>query len=245
VSVATDASGQESAAPAGRPVRVFVCDDHDIVRRGLRSYLETEPDLEVVGEAASGEAAVANAPGLAPDVVLMDLVMPGIGGVEATRRLLEAAPTTRVVVLTSVVTDELVVPALEAGALSYVLKSSSAQEVARAIRAAAAGDATLDPRVAASVVRAVRQPALRREATAPFTAREREVLLEVARGLSNQEIADALGIGVKTVKTHVSSLLSKLGLYDRTQLAVWAHTHGVVREAAGETGPQTAPGGRR
>jgi NarL family two-component system response regulator LiaR len=210
------------------PIRVFICDDHDLVRRGLRSYLETEPAVDVVGEAASGEEAVARAPGLRPHVVLMDLLMPGIGGVAATRQLLERAPDTRVVVLTSVVTDEQVVPALEAGALSYLLKSAPAQEVLAAIQAAAHGQATLDRNVAASVVRAVRQPALRENAASAFTAREREVLLEIAQGKSNQEIADSLGIGIKTVKTHVSSLLSKLGLYDRTQLAVYAHTHGLV-----------------
>ncbi len=210
------------------PIRVFICDDHDLVRRGLRSYLETEPEVEVVGEAASGEEAAERAPTLGAHVVLMDLLMPGIGGVEATRQLLARSPETRVVVLTSVVTDEQVVPALEAGALSYLLKSAPAQEVLMAIRAAARGQATLDRNVAASVVRAVRQPALRDAAQAAFTAREREVLLEIAQGKSNQEIADALGIGIKTVKTHVSSLLSKLGLYDRTQLAVYAHTHGLA-----------------
>lgn len=210
------------------PIRVFICDDHDLVRRGLRSYLETEPEVHVVGEAASGEEAVARAPGLGAQVVLMDLLMPGMGGVEATRRLLERAPDARVVVLTSVVTDEQVVPALEAGALSYLLKSAPAREVLAAIQAAAHGQATLDRNVAASVVRAVRRPALRDAAAAAFTPREREVLLEIAQGRSNQEIADALGIGIKTVKTHVSSLLSKLGLYDRTQLAVYAHTHGLA-----------------
>jgi len=212
----------------GAPIRVFICDDHDLVRRGLRSFLETEPTVEVVGEATSGEEALTRAPASRPDVVLMDLLMPGMGGVEATRRLLERVPDTRVVVLTSVVTDEQVLPALEAGALSYLLKSAPADEVLSAIRAAAHGQATLDRNVAASVVRAVRQPALRDAAAAAFTAREREVLLEIAQGKSNQEIADALGIGIKTVKTHVSSLLSKLNLYDRTQLAVYAHTHGLA-----------------
>ena len=212
----------------GAPIRVFICDDHDLVRRGLRSYLETEPEVEVVGESASGEEAAERAPRLQAQVVLMDLLMPGIGGVEATRRLLARAPQTRVVVLTSVVTDEQVVPALEAGALSYLLKSAPAQEVLAAIRAAARGQATLDRNVAASVVRAVREPAVRGASASAFTAREREVLLEIAQGRSNQEIADALGIGIKTVKTHVSSLLSKLGLYDRTQLAVYAHTHGLA-----------------
>lgn len=213
-----------------RAIRVLVCDDHDVVRRGLLSYLDTEPGVEVVGEAASGEEAVARAPALHPDVVLMDLLMPGMGGVAATRALLEVAPDSRVVILTSVVTDEQVVPALEAGALSYLLKSASAQEVAAAIRAAALGQATLDRNVSAAVVRAVRQPGARGGLQADFTPREREVLLEVARGRSNQEIADTLGIGVKTVKTHVSSLLSKLALYDRTQLAVYAHTHGMMRQ---------------
>lgn len=214
----------EGGTAKERRIRVFVCDDHDVVRRGLRAYLETEPGIEIVGEAASGEEAVARAPSLHPDVVLMDLLLPGMGGLEATRDLVARLPDVRVVVLTSAVTDEKVVPALEAGALSYVLKSASAAQVVDAVRAAAAGRATLDPGIANSVVRAVRGPGGRDGVS--FTLRERDVLRAVAKGMSNQEIADALGIGVKTVKTHVSSLLGKLGLYDRTQLAVWAHTHG-------------------
>lgn len=227
-----------------RPLRVFLCDDHELVRRGIRSYLATEPGIECVGEAGTGEDAVRAVSSLdpAPDVVLMDLLLPGIGGVEATRRIRQAQPQTQVVVLTSMVTDEQVVPALEAGAVSYLLKASSAEEVVQALRFAAMGKSTLDPGIAASVVRMIRSPlaapasAARPEAAPEgpegFTPRELEVLHLVAQGRSNQEIADALEIGVKTVKTHVSSLLGKLSLYDRTQLAVWALTHGIRPDEA-------------
>ena len=224
-----------------RPLRVLLCDDHELVRRGIRSYLGTEPDIECVGEAGTGEEAVRLALSMdtPPDVVLMDLLLPDMSGVEATHRIRKEKPEIQVVVLTSMVTDEQVVPALEAGAVSYLLKASSAEEVAQALRAAAKGRSTLDPGIAASVVRMIRNPAPPQKPgppTAPtpsgslvedFTPREREVLALVAQGRSNQEIADDLGIGVKTVKTHVSSLLGKLSVYDRTQLAVWALTHGV------------------
>lgn len=229
------------------PLRVFLCDDHELVRRGIRSYLATEPGIECVGEAGTGEDAVRAVSALDPpaDVVLMDLLLPGIGGVEATRRIRAAQPVTQVVVLTSMVTDEQVVPALEAGAVSYLLKASSAEEVVQALRFAAMGKSTLDPGIAASVVRMIRSPIVdptpsaRTEPLAEgpegFTPRELEVLRLVAQGRSNQEIADALGIGVKTVKTHVSSLLGKLSLYDRTQLAVWALTHGIRPDDADRT----------
>lgn len=254
--VETDRSGGPEPTSPGReptqdhalrsmPLRVLICDDHELVRRGLVSYLATEPDMAVVGEAATGEEAVRLVDTLEPppDVVLMDLLLPGIGGVEATQRIRARHPETHVVVLTSMVTDEQVVPALQAGATSYLLKASSAEELAQALRFAAKGRSTLDPGIAASVVRMLPTAATsaavglsgaqggqtRDVAAGPeaFTPRELEVLRRVAQGRSNQEIADDLGIGVKTVKTHVSSLLGKLSLYDRTQLAVWALTHGI------------------
>lgn len=229
---------KETGNPAP-PLRVFLCDDHELVRRGIRSYLATEPGIDCVGEAATGDEAVRAILSLDPpaDVVLMDLLLPDMSGVEATRRIRGQRPSTQVVVLTSMVTDEQVVPALEAGAVSYLLKASSAEEVVQALRFAAMGKSTLDPGIAASVVRMIRSPvadpgSVSRHDGAlggpeAFTPRELEVLRLVAQGRSNQEIADTLEIGVKTVKTHVSSLLGKLSLYDRTQLAVWALTHGI------------------
>lgn len=248
----TSPGNPEVALPDSPRLRILLCDDHELVRRGLRSYIATEPGMECVGDAASGEEAVRLALSLtpSPDVVLMDLLLPDMSGVEATARIRTARPDIQVVVLTSMVTDEQVLPALEAGAVSYLLKASSAEEVVQALRFAAKGRSTLDPGIAASVVRMIRNPlpdlpagaqtpsapdGLRSDLPEEFTPRELEVLRLIAQGRSNQEIADTLGIGVKTVKTHVSSLLGKLSLYDRTQLAVWALTHGIRT-----TGPSQA-----
>lgn len=199
-------------------IRILIVDDHAVVRRGLGSFLATAPDLQVVGEAATGEEAVALAPVLRPDVVLMDLVLPGMDGVEATRRLLAACPGARVVVLTSYPDDERVIPALQAGALSYLLKDVAPDALAAAIRAAARGEPVLHPVAQAGLVRALGRPG-----PAPdLTPREREVLALVAQGLSNQAIAGRLGIAERTVKAHISNLLAKLDLQDRTQLAIYA-----------------------
>jgi NarL family two-component system response regulator LiaR len=211
-------------------VTVLLVDDHVLVRGGVRAYLETQPDIEVVGEAGSGEEAVRQAERLAPDVVLMDLVMPGMDGIEATQRVRRVSPRSQVVVLTSFHDDSHVFPALKAGALSYLLKDAGPEEVAAAVRSAARGDVTIHPRIAARLVRQVRgeddQP------PNPFTdltEREQEVLHLIAEGRTNAEIAAALVISEKTVKAHVSNVLSKLHLADRTQAAIFAWREGFIR----------------
>jgi len=212
------------------PVTVLLVDDHEMVRRGVRAFLETQEDITVVAEAGSGEEAVRLAAEHAPDVALMDLIMPGMDGVEATRRLTTRSPRTRVVMLTSYHDDEHIFPAIRAGALSYVLKEVGPEELADAIRKAAAGEAVLHPRVAARVVRELH--GARRDEPNVFhelSDRELEVLKLIADGLSNAEIAGRLYVSEKTVKSHVSNILSKLHLADRTQAAVYAWRQGVVR----------------
>jgi NarL family two-component system response regulator LiaR len=212
------------------PITVLIVDDHKVVREGVRAFLETQPDITVVGEAESGEAAVELVTEHAPDVVLMDLVMPGLDGVEATRLVKQASPRTQVIVLTSYHQDEHIFPAIRAGALSYLLKDVGPDELADAVRKAAAGDAVLHPRVAARVVQELH--GARPDEPNPFTElseRELDVLRVIADGLSNAEIAERLVISEKTVKSHVSNILSKLHLADRTQAAVYAWREGVVR----------------
>jgi two-component system, NarL family, response regulator LiaR len=212
-------------------ITVVLTDDHAIVRQGVRAFLETQRDLKVVGEAGSGEEAVALCETLAPDVVLMDLLMPGMGGVEATRRVKAISPRTQVIVLTSYHEDEHVVPAIRAGALSYLLKDVSAGEIAGAIRKAAQGEVTLSPTIAAQMMKAVmgeRRPPESSPAESPLTARELEVIRLIADGLSNTEIAEKLFLSEKTVKSHVSNILAKLHLTDRTQAAVYAWRQGIV-----------------
>lgn len=214
-------------APA---ITVLLVDDHALVREGVRAFLATQPDISVVAEAGSGEEGVALAAQHIPDVVLMDLVMPGMDGVEATRRVRQVSPRSQVVVLTSYHEDEHIFPALRAGALSYVLKDLSPEELAEAVRKAARGEAVLHPRVAARVIKELQ--GARAEAPNPFTElseRELEVLRFIADGLSNAEIAAKLALSEKTVKGHVSNILSKLHLADRTQAAVLAWREGVMR----------------
>lgn len=212
------------------PITVLLVDDHEMVRRGVRDFLETQGDITVVAEAGSGEEAVRLAAEHAPDVALMDLIMPGMDGVEATRRLTTQSPRTSVVMLTSYHDDEHVFPAIRAGALSYVLKEIGPGELAEAVRKAAAGEAVLHPRVAARVVREL-HGARRDEPNAfrELSDRELEVLKLIADGLSNAEIATRLYVSEKTVKSHVSNILGKLHLADRTQAAVYAWRQGVVR----------------
>ncbi len=212
------------------PITVLLVDDHEMVRRGVRAFLETQPDITVVAEAESGEEAVRLAVEHAPDVALMDLIMPGMDGVEATRRLTTRSPRTSVVMLTSYHDDEHVFPAIRAGALSYVLKEIGPGELADAVRKAAAGEAVLHPRVAARVVREL-HGARRDEPNAfrELSDRELEVLKLIADGLNNAEIAGRLYVSEKTVKSHVSNILGKLHLADRTQAAVYAWRQGVVR----------------
>ncbi len=209
------------------PIRVLLVDDHAVVRRGLRSFLELLDDIEVVGEAADGREGVTLAQALVPDVVVLDLVMPILDGIAATAELKAALPDTQVVILTSFVDDEKVAGALEAGATGFLMKDAEADEVAAAIRAARAGEVHLDPAVALVVARRVRD-GRRRPVAEPLTDREREVLALIAHGLANQAIADRLGITERTARTHVSNILGKLGLASRTQAALYAVEHRLV-----------------
>lgn len=213
-----------------KPVSVIIVDDHEVVRQGVRAYLGAQAEFEVLGEADSGAVAVALAEEHVPDVVLMDLIMPGMDGVEATRRVKNVSPRTQIVVLTSYHEDEHIFPALQAGAISYVLKDLGMEELADAILKAARGEATLHPRVAARVIRELQGP--KSDEVNPYTEltnREMEVLRLIAAGMSNSEIAEELVVSEYTVKGHVSNILSKLHLADRTQAAVYAWQKGVVR----------------
>ena len=203
------------------PIRVLIVDDHAVVREGLRTFLELQEGIEVAGEATDGEHAVREAERVRPDVVLMDLVMPKLDGVAAMRELRQRVPDARVIVLTSFLDDERLLPAVRAGAAGYLLKNVQPRELARAIRTAAAGEALLDTAVAARLVEALEEDG--RDARAQqLTPREREVLALIGRGFANKRIALELGIAEKTVKTHVGNVLSKLGVSDRTQAALYA-----------------------
>jgi DNA-binding NarL/FixJ family response regulator len=209
------------------PVRVLIADDHSVVRQGLRMFLKLDPELEVVGEASDGGEAVRLARALTPDVVLMDLLMPGTDGITATARIRTEVPGTEVLALTSVLEDASVVGAVQAGAVGYLLKDTQAEQLCKAIKAAALGQVQLAPEAAARLVREVRAP----DSPETLTARETEVLGALARGLTNREIGRALSIGERTVKTHVSHVLSKLGLQSRTQAALHAVRIGLVSRA--------------
>jgi NarL family two-component system response regulator LiaR len=209
-------------------IRVLVVDDHAVVRQGLRTFLELQGDIVVVGEAADGDQALSAVSALEPDVVLMDLVMPKVDGVEAMRRLRERVPHTRVIVLTSFLDDERLVPAVRAGAAGYLLKDVQPAELVRAIRIVDRGEALLHPAVAARVLRELAGDGARAERHELLTARELEVLALVARGRANKAIAFELGCAEKTVKTHVGNILGKLGLSDRTQAALYAVREGLA-----------------
>jgi NarL family two-component system response regulator LiaR len=212
-------------------ITILLVDDHALVRGGVRAYMETQPDLEVVGEASSGIEAVRLAEELVPDVVLMDLVMPQMDGIEATWRVRRVSPRSQVVVLTSYHDDTHIFPAIKAGALSYLLKDIGPEDLAEAVRAAARGEAIIHPRVAARLMQELRGD--REHAINPFaelSEREQEVLRLIADGLSNSEIAEKLFLSEKTIKGHVSNILSKLHLADRTQAAVFAWREGIVRK---------------
>jgi Response regulator containing a CheY-like receiver domain and an HTH DNA-binding domain len=214
--------------------RVMIVDDHDMVRTGLKTYLMLEPKFEVCAEAGSGEEALkaleSMDAGRLPHIILMDLMMPGMDGVETTRAVLERWPDIRIVMLTSFLEDDKVVAAVEAGATSYVLKTVSAEELIYALNGAARGMPVMTSDVSQALTRGLRMRTAQ-EADDGLTEREKEVLLLIAEGLSNKEIADELHISVKTVKTHVSNLLMKCELEDRTQLAVYAHRKGLVKPA--------------
>ncbi|MFY9525644.1 MAG: response regulator transcription factor [Limnochordia bacterium] len=208
-------------------MRVMVVDDHEMVRLGLCSYLETADDLEVVGQADCGSKAVEMARELKPDVILMDLIMEGGTGIEATEQIKTELPATQIIILTSYVDEKLVFPALEAGALSYILKTSQAEEIAEAIRRAVRQESVIEPKVAAKMLTRIRDDSEQLPHN-ELTPREMEVLKLIGEGKTNQEIADELFIGIKTVKTHVSNVLSKLGVEDRTRAAIYAHRHKII-----------------
>ena len=207
------------------PIRVLIVDDHAVVREGLRTFLDLQDGIEVVGEAGDGDQAVREAERLRPDVVLVDLVMPKLDGVQTMRALRERVPSARAVVLTSYLDDERLLPAIRAGAAGYLLKNVQPQELATAVRTAAAGQALIDPAVAARLVEAL--DGGREDRADRLTPREREVLALLARGFANKRIAVELGIAEKTVKTHVSNVLAKLGVSDRTQAALYGSRLGL------------------
>jgi NarL family two-component system response regulator LiaR len=210
------------------PIRVLLADDHAIVRKGVRALLATERDIQVVGEAATGQEAVTQAEALRPDVILMDLVMPELDGIEATRQITARLAGTRILVLTSFAADEKVFPAIKAGALGYLLKDSGPGELVGAIHQVYRGEPSLEPSIAHKVLLELMQPARQQPLTAdPLTERELEVLRLVAQGGSNKEIAARLSVSDLTVRTHVSNILSKLHLASRTQAALYALRKGI------------------
>ena len=212
------------------PISVMIVDDHEMVRQGAAGYLEAQPDIHVVAQAASGEEALDLVEEHLPHVILMDLVMPGMDGVETTRRTKDLSPRTQIIVLTSYHQDEFIFPALQAGAISYLLKDVKATKLVDAIRRAARGEGTLHPRIAARLVKEFQSENI--VTASPYTLltdREMEVLKLIARGHANSMIAEELVISVGTVKGHVSNILSKLHLADRTQAAVFAWQEGIVR----------------
>ena len=211
-------------------IRVLIADDHAVVRRGLRTFLELQDEIEVVGEAEDGEEAVGAAGRLRPDVILLDLVMPRLDGVAAIHGIRERSPATRVIVLTSFLDDDKLLPAVRAGAAAYLLKDVQPQDLVAAIRTVHGGESQLHPAAAARVMAELADGGPRKEPRAVLTPRELEVIALVARGLPNKVIARELGVSEKTVKTHVSNLLGKLGLTDRTQAALYAVREGLVTE---------------
>ena len=212
------------------PITVMIVDDHEMVRKGAKGYLEAQPEIAVVAEAESGEEAVRLAREYIPDVVLMDLVMPGMDGVAATRKVKDISPRTQIIILTSFHEDEHIFPALQAGAISYLLKDVKARELVEAIQRAFKGEATLHPRVAARLIKQFSHGEPERiNLFTELTEREVEVLTLIARGFTNQKIAEDLVISIGTVKGHVSNILSKLHLADRTQAAVYAWQEGIVK----------------
>jgi len=209
-------------------IKVLLVDDHEMVRIGLSAVLATEDGLEIIGEASNGADGIRLPKEYSPDVILMDLVMEGMDGIETTRQIMKLMPECKVIVLTSYLDDEKMYPVIEAGAFSYLLKTSRAAEIAQAIRAAARGQSILESQVASKMMNRIRQPKPVPSAHNELTEREMDVLLMIAQGKSNQETADLLFIGVKTVKFHVTNILAKLGVEDRTQAAIYAHKNGLV-----------------
>jgi len=209
-------------------IRILIADDHTLVRAGLRALFSTEPGMEVVGEAADGVEAVLKARSLRPDIILLDLVMPRKGGIEAIHEIKEENPDVRILVLTSFTDDDKVFPAIKAGALGYLLKDSTPQALLQAIHDVHRGESSLDPTIARKLIRELNQPPALPRTEEPLTAREVEVLRLVAQGLSNQEIAERMVVSERTVRTHVSNILSKLHLANRTQAALYAIREGLT-----------------
>ncbi|MFL5759722.1 MAG: response regulator [Thermomicrobiales bacterium] len=210
------------------PIRVFLADDHAIVRKGIHALLATEPDIEVIGEAADGRVAVADVLRLRPDVTLMDLVLPKVDGIEAISQITASWPDAKILVLTSFATDDKVFPAVKAGARGYLLKDSGPEELVQAIRQVHRGEAWLDPSIARKVLQELARGSDRPPTRDPLTPREVDVLRLVARGLGNQQIADELSLSEATVRTHVSTILGKLQLASRTQAALYALREGLA-----------------
>jgi two-component system, NarL family, response regulator LiaR len=210
-------------------IKVLFVDDHEMVRIGVSAYLSAQSDIEVVGEADNGLKAVELAMELRPDIILMDLVMPEMDGIEATKRIIEKWPEAKIIIVTSFLDDEKVYPALEAGATSYMLKTSKASEIARAVRSTFQGQSVLEPEVTGKMMEKLRRPKIT-QLHDQLTNREMEILLLMTQGKTNQEIADELYIALKTAKVHVSNILSKLAVQDRTQAVIYAFKHSLVQE---------------
>ena len=208
-------------------IRILLADDHEMVRIGVSAYLQAQPDMDVVAEATNGQEAVDLALEHKPDIILMDMVMPIMNGAEATHEIIQKWPEAKVMIVTSFIDDDKVYPALEAGAISYLLKTSKASHIADSIRKTLTGSAVLEPEVTNKMMKRMRQGASR-DLHEDLTEREREVLLLMAEGKTNQDIADTLFIALKTAKTHVSNILSKLEVSDRTQAVIYAFEHDLV-----------------
>ncbi len=209
-------------------IRVLLIDDHEMVRMGLAAFLEAQPDIEVIGEASDGSEGVRLAAELSPDVILMDLVMEGMDGIQATKQICRELSDPKIIVLTSFIDDDKVYPVIEAGALSYLLKTSKAAEIADAIRAASKGEPKLESKVAGKVLSRLRHSGENELPHESLTKRELEILFLIAEGKTNKEIGEELFITIKTVKTHITNILSKLDVSDQTQAAVYAHRNHLV-----------------
>lgn len=210
-------------------IKVLFVDDHEMVRIGVSAYLSAQSDIEVIGEADNGLKAVELAMELRPDIILMDLVMPEMDGIEATKRIIEKWPEAKIIIVTSFLDDEKVYPALEAGATSYMLKTSKAGEIARAVRSTFQGQSVLEPEVTGKMMEKLRRPKVT-QLHDQLTNREMEILMLMTQGKTNQEIADELYIALKTAKVHVSNILSKLAVQDRTQAVIYAFKHSLVHD---------------